>query len=258
MSIHLDKVSSAGINLPILRQDGALPLHRQAEQVIRKLAAHPEYAKGGLLPDEVTLAKRLGISRGTVRVAIARLVAEGQLERKAGMGTRVLQRSTESAIAAWRSFSREMARQGIQVRSFHLQLRTGPATRGVAAALRVEAGTSVQRLDRVRGWNGTPVLRSRSWFHPRIRIPASERFLRPLYVIVEEVSGLSAERASEAFGAEAATSILARDLHIKRGSPLLLRKHTVFDARGRPLEYAEVHYVSRRFMLTLDVRRGAP
>jgi DNA-binding GntR family transcriptional regulator len=42
---------------------------------------------------------------------------------------------------------------------------------------------------------------------------------------------------------------------VRPGSPLLLRCHTVFDASGRPIEYAEVQYVSSRFTLTLDLRR---
>jgi len=246
----------AAVPLTPLRQ-GGLPLHLKAEQALRRLIADPEYTQGGLLPDELTLANRLGISRGTVRTAILRLVAEGSLERKAGIGTRVVQRSTESAIGAWRSFSREMGRQGINVRMFRLQLQDMPATAKVAAALRIESGTVVQRLDRVRGWGEIPVLRSRSWFHPRVRFEESESFSRPLYDLVAEVSGLSADRASEAFGAEAATALLAKDLCVEKASPLLLRQHTVFDTLGRPFEFAEVHYVSERFTLTLDLKREA-
>src|SRR6266566_3269758 len=120
-------------NVPLwpLRQ-GGLPLHLKAEHALRGLIAAHEYAKGGLLPDELTLANRLGISRGTIRAAILRLVAEGSLERKAGVGTRVAARSAESAISSWRSFSREMARQGITVRMFRLQLRDMRATETVA------------------------------------------------------------------------------------------------------------------------------
>jgi len=256
MSIHSHKLSRADALEP-LRQ-GGLPLHLKAEEALRGLMAGSEYAKGGLLPDELTLANRLGVSRGTVRSAILRLVAEGSLERKAGVGTRVVQRSTESAIGAWRSFSREMARQGVDVRMFRLQLRDMPATASVAAALRIPSGTAVQRLDRVRGWDELPVLRSRSWFHPRVRFTTDEQFARPLYDLVAEVSGLNADRASEAFGAEAATAPLAKDLRVPEASPLLLRRHTVFDTLGRPFEFAEVHYVSERFTLTIDFKRESP
>jgi GntR family transcriptional regulator len=251
-------MSSPEASLRPLRRDRELPLHRKAELLVRELTATPEYSAGGLLPDEITLANRLGISRGTMRAAIARLVAEGRLERRAGVGTRVVQRASESAIGAWRSLSTEMARHGVEVQLFRLRLCELRATPPIATALRVEPGTPLQRLDRVHGWDGVPILRSRSWFHPRVRFERSEGFLRPLYAIVEEVSGLSAERASEAFEAEGAGVALARDLRIPVGSAVLLRRHTVFDSLDRPLEFAEIHYASRRFTLTLDLRRDAP
>jgi GntR family transcriptional regulator len=236
-------------------RSGGLPLHRKAEESLRRLLDTPEYAEGRLLPDELSLANRLGVSRGTVRAALLRLVSEGRLERRAGVGTRVVRRSTESAISAWRSFSREMQHHGVEVRMFRCELRELPAPAAVAEALRVPVGTPVQRLDRVRGWDELPVLHSRSWFHPRVRFPKDESFARPLYDLVAEVSGRSADRASEAFIAVAATAALAKDLRVKKSSPVLLRRHTVFDTQARPLEFAEVHYVSERFTLTLDLKR---
>ena len=237
---------------------GGLPLHRQAEDAIRRLMAGPDYAQGELLPDELTIANRLGISRGTVRAALMRLVGEGSLERKAGVGTRVVPRSLESGIGNWRSFSREMARQGVAIRMFRRQLRQVAASRKVAAALRLDAGSLVQRLDRVRGWGTTPVLRSRSWFHPRVRFARTEDFSQPLYDLVAGVSGLTAERAREAITAVAASAGLSKDLHVGLGSPLLLRRHTVFDSMSRPFEFAEIHYVSGRFTLTLEMKRDSP
>ena len=209
--------------LATLRQ-GIVPLHRQAEEAVRRLLTESSFAGGALLPDELTLASKLGVSRGTVRAAILRLVGEGLLERKAGIGTRIVQRSTESAIGAWRSFSREMARQGIAVQTFRLQLKDVTANAEVAAALRVAKGTIVQRLDRVRGWEKLPVLHARSWFHPRVRFPAGEEFSQPLYDVVAKASGLHADRARESFGADSATIALAEDLKVPKGSPLLLRR----------------------------------
>ncbi len=236
-------------------RSGGLPLHRKAEDALRKLLSEPEYARGGLLPDELSIANRLGVSRGTVRAALLRLVGEGRLERRAGVGTRVVPRSAESAISAWRSLSREMARQGVEVRMFRRELRELAAPAAVAEALRIPVGTRIQRLDRVRGWGPLPALHSRSWFHPRIRFKKSEPFTRPLYDLVAEVSGRRAERASESLTAVAATAVLAKDLKVKKSSPVLLRRHTVFDVQSTPLEFAEVHYVSERFTLTLDLRR---
>ena len=213
---------------PPLRLDhrSAVPLHAQAGQLLRALLRQPAYRDGALLPDEVSLAGTLGISRGTLRTSLAQLVHEGLLERRPGVGTRVRPRAAESGIGAWRGFSGEMARKGIRVENFRQDYALVAAPAPVVRALQIKPGAKLWRLDRVRGWAGRPVLHSRSWFHAR-----------------------------EEFAAVPASAPLAAMLAVRRGEPLLLRSHTVFDPGGRPIEFAEVHYVSPRFALTLEIRR---
>jgi GntR family transcriptional regulator len=153
-----------------LDRQSPVPLRAQVEALLRQLVQQPEYQKGALLPDEVALAARLGVSRGTVRSGISKLVFEGLLERKAGVGTRVASRSLESGIRAWRSFTREMAAKGIKVENFQQSYACVEASPEAAEALQVEPGTKLWRLGRVRGWNAEPVLHSTSWFHPRLRL----------------------------------------------------------------------------------------
>lgn len=232
-----------------------VPLHAQVEQLLRALIQEPGYQKGALLPDEVTLAAQLGVSRGTVRTGISKLVFEGALERKAGIGTRVSQRPHESGIRAWRSFTLEMASKGIDVKNFRLEYRQVPASAPAAEALQLEANTPLWRIDRVRGWNGKPVLQSSSWFHPRLGLKGGEDFSRPLYETIEKATGVRPHHASEEFLAVSADARISQLLQVARGTPLLLRRHTVFDPGNRPFEFAEVRYVSSRFTVTLDMRR---
>src|ERR1035441_3323477 len=97
-----------------------LPLHTQAEELLRGLMQRPEYRNGGLLPDEVSLSRALGISRNRLRAAILRLVAEGRLARKAGIGTRVTEPKVKSGVGAWHSFTHEMESKGIKVETYSL------------------------------------------------------------------------------------------------------------------------------------------
>jgi GntR family transcriptional regulator len=232
-----------------------IPLHAQVEQLLRALIQRPEYQKGALLPDEVTLAAQLGVSRGTVRSGISKLVFEGALERKAGIGTRVSQRPHESGIRAWRSFTQEMASKGITVTNFRLDYRQVAASAPASAALQLEPGTLLWRIDRVRGWNGKPVLQSTSWFHPRLGLKGTEDFSRPLYETIEQATRVRTHHAREEFLAVSADAQISKLLQVSRGTPLLLRRHTVFDPGSRPFEFAEVRYVSSRFTVTMDLRR---
>jgi GntR family transcriptional regulator len=238
-----------------LNHASALPLHAQARQLLRELIRRPEYQDGALLPDEVSLAAKLGISRGTLRAGIAQLVHEGWLERKAGVGTRVRPQAAESGIGAWRSFSREMARKGIRVENFRRDYQLQAADEAAALALHLAPRAKLWRLDRVRGWHGRPVLLTRSWFHPRLGLTGREDFSKPLYEVIEAETGVAAENAREEFAAVCASAAMARLLAVRAGEPLLLRTHTVFDAGGRPIEFAQVHYVSARFTLSIEMRR---
>jgi GntR family transcriptional regulator len=237
-----------------LDHSSALPLRAQVEALLRGLLRQKEYQQGALLPEEVKLARQLGVSRGTVRAGIGKLVFEGLLERKAGVGTRVSHQQVESGIGAWHSFTREMASKGIKVENYHLDYRRVAASPEAARALQI-AATEVWRLDRVRGWEGKPVLSSSSWFHPRLCLNGTEDFARPLYKTLERATGIRPRRAREEFLAVRADAQRAEMLQVSRNTPLLLRRHTVFDAGNRPIEFAEVHYVSSRFTVTLDLRR---
>jgi GntR family transcriptional regulator len=234
----------------------AVPLRAQVEELLRGLIRLPEYQSGALIPDEVRLAAQLGISRGTVRSSITKLVHDGLLERKAGVGTRVSTRHAESGIRAWRSFTREMANKGITVENFRIEYRLVKPSQNAAQALQLSTGSRIWCLDRIRGWNGKPVLRTTSWFHPRLGLKGTEKFEQPLYEVIEAVSGIRPHHAREEFSAILGDARIARRLDVNKDTPLLLRRHTVFDPGSRPFEYAEIRYVSSRFELTLDLSRG--
>jgi GntR family transcriptional regulator len=162
----------------------------------------------------------------------------------------------ESGIRAWRSFTREMAAKGITVENFRFDYRLVAAPAEAVDALHFTRPVRVWRVDRVRGWGGKPVLRSQSWFHPRLGLKGSEDFRQPLYETLEAATGVRPHHAREEFLAVTADAAMMRLLQVGANTPLLLRRHTVFDSGNRPMEYAEVHYVSSRFALTLDMRRA--
>lgn len=236
-----------------------VPLRAQVEQLLRDLVQKPEYKKDGkLIPNEDALAAQLGVSRGTIRSGISKLVFEGLLERKAGVGTRVKAPAAETGIHAWRSFTREMAAKGIAVKNFRLDYRQIEAPPPVALALQIDAGTLVWYLDRIRGWNDKPVLSSTSWFHPRLGLKGTEDFTQPLYETIEAATGIKPHTAQEKFLAVEPSLRLAKMLQVSRKEPLLLRRHSVCDSGRRLFEFSEVYYVSSRFTVTLDLRRGEP
>lgn len=234
---------------------GPLPLHAQAEQAVRELIRRREYRAVGLLPDEVSLSRAMGISRNTLRAAIARLVAEGRLERTAGVGTRVTEPRVQSGVGAWHSFTREMEGKGIRVETSSIKVRLLAAPDEVARGLRLKPGASVLCLDRVRGWDGQPEVHFRSYLHPRLKLPKATDFHRPLYELIQEHCSSVAGQSLEELTAVGAERPLARLLGVKVGTPLLRRERIVLDTGRRPMEFAVVHYRCERFTLTLNLRQ---
>jgi len=98
------------------------PLHVQAEEILRKLIESEEYKNGKFLPNEVDLSERLNISRNTLRQAINKLVFEGLLIRKKGVGTKVAKKGIVGGVKNWLSFSQEMKMLGIEIRNFELHI----------------------------------------------------------------------------------------------------------------------------------------
>lgn len=243
------------LTLPRLDAASPLPLYAQVTELVRAMTRDPKYRKGGLLPDEITLARTWGVSRNTVRTAMNDLVNEGVLHRRSGVGTRVRPDRLASGVAAWQSFTKEMERRGVEVERLSTRCGEVAANGEIAEALDLKAGTRVLLLDRVRGWEGIPSVDFQSYLHPRLGLRPDDDYGRPLYELITERSGIVAERSVDEFAAIAADKAAAKRLAVRPGSPLLLRKRTVFDTGGKPVEFACVTYRSDRFALTFTLEK---
>lgn len=243
------------MNLTVEPRTG-VPIHVQLSRQIRARITAGEFSIGERIPPEDHLARRLGISRNTVRQALATLVAEGLLVRRAGDGTRIApQPTTEMGIGAWSSFSGDLAAQGIAVETFAERIVTEMASPEVARGLEIEPGTSVVLLDRVRGYNGVPAVWFRSWFHPRLGLTDGARFDGPLYAYLEAQCGVIPTVSREELSAAGADESLAAHLRVESGAALMVRRRVVSDAAGHPLEYACNWYRPDRFTYTLVMNR---
>ncbi|MFJ9605288.1 GntR family transcriptional regulator [Kitasatospora sp. NPDC101176] len=63
------------------------PLHKQVAAAMRQSIAAGEWPPGTQMPTETDLAEKYGVSRPTVRLAVAALRSEGLLDVKQGRGT---------------------------------------------------------------------------------------------------------------------------------------------------------------------------
>jgi GntR family transcriptional regulator len=230
------------------------PLHNQVEKMLRTLIEEPAYRDGDFLPKEVDLANSLGVARNTVRHAISKLVNEGLLVRKKGVGTKVAASRIPTRLDSWWSFTKEMSQRGIAVVNFELDVQKIPADEEVAAALHIKQGTKIIQMSRLRGTTGTPSLLSVSWFHPRLKMTGDENFSRPLYQMLEENFGVIVSISREEISAISADESLADKFGLSAGAPLLFRQRVVSDSDGRLVEYNKVYYKGDGFKYSIDIK----
>ena len=135
---------------------GAATTKRVHVRSILEQLIDAELSPGDAIPSERALVQRLGVSRVTVRQAIADLVETGALERVHGKGTYVTGPQVDSRLHLT-SFSREMRDRGLSPASVVLSATEEPANEGVAQALRLRPGRPVICVKRLRTAEGAPM-----------------------------------------------------------------------------------------------------
>ncbi len=239
----------------IINHSSPLPLHAQVEDLLRKMIELPEYSNGGLMPKEVDLAKRLSISRNTLRQATNKLEYEGLLVRKKGVGTKVAKRHITTHLNDWHSFTQEMNEKGVELTHFSIETDWVKAESKNATFFEVKVGTPLLRLSRLRGDAEGPFVYFESYFHPKIGLTGKEDFARPLYDILENDFNVRPSFSRESITAKLASAITSKRLKIKQGEPVLVRERFVSDPGSRPLEYNIGFYKADRFTYTINIKR---
>jgi len=233
----------------------ALPLHMQVEEMLRKMIEQPEYQNGKLLPNEVMIANKLGISRNTVRQAANKLVHEKLLVRKKGVGTKVAKNSITTKLNKWTSFTHEMDEKGVVFKNYSLKVSRVSPDKDVKQFFNIGDDAKVIKLERLRGLNKGPVVYFISYFHPRVGLTENEDFSKPLYETLEKDHHVTVAVSKESISAILANKKLAEKLSIDEGDPILFRKRLVCDPGDRPIEYNLGYYRADSFTYTIDIAR---
>jgi len=213
-----------------------------------------EYQEGKLLPNEVHLSRQLGISRNTLRQATNKLVHEGLLLRKKGVGT-IVSKPVDSKAKNWMSFSQEMKSKGIEVKNYSINLSMVIPPAEVLKFFGYEKKTKMLKMERVRGDKKKQFVYFVSFFNPKFGLTGKEYFVRPLYEILEQDFSVIAKVSKEEITAIAADEVVAEHLHIQEGDPILKRKRFVFDPGRRPIEYNVGYYKSDSIVYTVESER---
>jgi len=239
-----------------LNHDSPIPLHSQIEEYLRGLILQKDYKSGAkFLPKEVTMSKKLGVSRNTIRQAINKLANEGLIERKKGVGTKVVIKKISTRLDNWISFTKEMRNQGIEVVNYLVNITLVDAEDHVYEALGVSKTKKIWKLEKIRGSKEAKYLYSVSYFHPRVGIKGNENFITPLYELLEKQHDIIVSSSKEKLRAIKADSKISFLLDIGKDVAILKRERLVCDVGGRSIEYNIVYYHTDYFTYDIDIKR---
>src|SRR5262249_36934868 len=133
-----------------------LPFYFQLSQLLEQEIGSGRRPPGERLPSEPDLCARYGVSRTTVRQALARLERRGLISRRKGEGTYV--RHDQPGLWLLQSsegfFRDEVGRRGSAVTSKVLRAERGVLPDWASDALRLPRGAEGATLERLRSVDG--------------------------------------------------------------------------------------------------------
>jgi len=240
------------------------PVHLRLAGLCRSAIEKGDFAPGEKFPSERELADRYEVSRATANKVIATLVAEGLLELRKGLGTRVRKRRTLFAsLDGMESFTEHARAQGLEpateVITFERVL-SGSLSPEVKAGLGLDGAESeeIVYLERLRLADGVPLILEHRWVRETLAPGLSrEDVAASFYRVLEEKFGLSMTGERHSISAVLLDGESADLFGLNEPAVALLVEGAGFIRGETPLWYQRLLYRGDRYRLDNETRGAA-
>jgi GntR family transcriptional regulator len=217
-----------------------VPLHRQLFLVLHDEIARGAIAPGETLPTEQSLCDQFGVSRITVRRALADLTEQGYIERRQGVGSfvRQLNRSDEAPLSGSYMDNLRQTQFQTSVDVVERDIRTPPWWIGDALG-RADEMLHILRVRSERRTHESLMI-TEAWLPTSLSdaLSASALQTTPLYELLSG-AGVVVDRMQHEISAEIAGPRNAGLLDVPIGSALLRVNRLAFVA-GTPHHYVSI------------------
>jgi len=222
----------------IIDRDSPVALHRQiADDLAAALAGH--YHPGERLPTESALMIKYGVSRITVRQALATLTVRGLLVRRSG------------------GFVDILTAQGLEPETRLLDFAERRADPQIVARLGL-TGDHALTFRRQYLLDGRPLALTEVWLPPAVALlldrEAAERLSS--HALLTERAGLAIGHAELAIRTTALRDDLAAQLSLPNGSAALVEERLTYCTAGVPREHSTLYLHPDACELQLTIEPG--
>ena len=240
----------------ILNKSTHIPIYIQIKEIILD-----EIRSGKLKPEqqilsESNLAELYGVNRLTARSAITQLVNEGFLVRVHGRGTFVKRPIVESSSSYINNFLQDMMDKGYSVRTELLSGTLMPVPDQIQSELALGAGEKVHCLRRRRSVNNEFLVVLETYL-PAVLCPdllSKDLEGRSLYEILRTDYKLELDTAQESLEARIADPLVAGELSVEIGAPILFSIRRTKLGNGNPIEFTDSWYRGDRYSFEVSLK----
>ena len=232
------------------------PLYVRIQEYIAELILSGKLTPETKIQSEREFSDDLGVSRMTVRKALTELVNEGLLERRHGSGTYVAKPKVTYESHEMVNYIQAMQTRNIATTSQLLEFDEIVASRRLAETLQIEIGDPIFRIILLRFANRVPVVLERIFF-PCVRFPDLQEWDLEKSSFIDLLTGVYKNRLgpiSQTVEAVSATDVIARQLRVDEGSPLLMLVKIIHNREsGEPIVFAQDYLRSDYARIHTDV-----
>lgn len=218
-----------------------VPLYHQVAQAFERAIREGDLPPETKLENEIALAKRYNISRPTLRQAMDKLVRDGLVVRRRGVGTQVIGPRVRRSLKL-SSLYNDLQESGAQPKTSVLTFATVIAEDEVCERLGLAPGTEVYHLRRLRSIDGQRLGIMENFLPLSVGILTEAALERDgLYNVIRR-QGTDFQMAHQTVGAMVATTAQAELLGISPGSPLVTVQRTALNSAGTAIEFGDHVY----------------
>jgi GntR family transcriptional regulator len=228
----------------------------QIYTVLAQALAEAGMAAGEALPSESSLVRIYGVSRTTVRRALARLAAEGSIGRRRGSGTFALgKRERPKSARQLVPIPDDLRSVASSSNARVLAFDRVPTPQFLRREWR-DFGDAALRIRRIRYLDGDPVALSTTYVPGTIARRLTRRRLgRDTVLAALDKLGFRAVTGEQEATAIAADPLTARYLNLDVGAALLNVKRLVRDSTEQIIEWTNDVYRPDRYELHTVIER---
>ena len=238
-------------------EDYKLKPSARARELLEGFLVEHGLEPGDRLPSERELSRRWGLSRETLRGALALMEENGTLRSRIGAGTYVAPAKYTRRLQGLLSMSQSAAEQGRQVTTRLLKLERTECDKHLARRFGQVLGFPLYKIARLRSVDGLPLMVETSYIPVGLAPDLETRDLeaRSLFAVLEEEYGVVPREGDEKIGITYATEEEAELMGVEPESPLFWIVSTTYDDSGALMEYCRAAARPDRLRITTILER---